>query len=431
MSRLIITLILCAFIAILVSGGLIDWAFSSFAHQTKNALNGDAQYEQTLANFLDDSEDIEASLLSWNAANASQQQATVGQNSKPSLQILDLEDLPLPSALEAQFVADGVIELQSQERVARYYLLPKQQRILMVEQAEGSQLYASQLVFTLAFYCSIFAALTLWLYPLLIDLKRLRTATQAFGMGDLNVRIRSPRWSYTQDIHAAFNTMASKIERLVSDNKLLSNALSHELKTPLARLRFGFDVLSEEQDADKKQNYIHRINHDLNEMQDIINALLDFARLDMSETEIKKQPVDIQPLLNDCVNAQWIDAKKISVQNSIVAKIDCDPKHLKLLLNNLIKNAVLYGRTQILISTARYDDILQIVVEDDGPGISEADLLEIFKPFVRGENTGNQKGHGLGLAIVERVVSWNKWTVSVGRSGTLGGAKFCLTIALT
>lgn len=420
MSRIVISLLFITFAAIIASGWVIDRAFSRYSQQANSqSQSADAQYGQSLANLLNTSPQPHHLVTSWNAS------------SEHNVLLLDETDLVLPSTLEQALTDDGHITLQSDAGVTMYFNVPQHHLILAVNRSDiHTGISATQIIFTLAFYCSIFVVLMLWLAPLLLDLKRLRTAAIGFGLGDLKQRIPLSRWSHTRDIHSAFNSMAEKIEQLLNDNKLLSNALSHELKTPLARLRFGFDVLAEEENNERKQQHTHRINEDLNEMQSIINALLDYARLDSVDGRLKKQAFDAQARLNDSVHAQWVEAKKIDVQNCHAATIECDPKHFDLVLSNLIKNALLYSNSHIAIRTEASATQFSIFIEDDGPGISDLEASTLFKPFVRGKHTAGQSGHGMGLAIVNRVAQWNKWRVTVGRSPSLGGAQFCLVLPL-
>ncbi|MDO6423364.1 ATP-binding protein [Saccharophagus degradans] len=420
MSRIVVSLLLITFAGIIASGWIIDNAFSRYSQQAHSQYqSADEHYGQGLANLINASAQPQQLVRQWNAS------------SERFISLLEPSDLVLPHSLEQVLNTTGQITLQSQAGVTMYFAVPRHQLILAVNRPDiHTGINATQVIFTLAFYGAIFLVLMLWLTPLLLDLKRLRTAANAFGLGNLKQRIVLSRWSHTRDIHSAFNSMADKIEQLLTDNKLLSNALSHELKTPLARLRFGFDMLAEEQDSERKQQYTHRINEDLNEMQSIINALLDYARLDSVEASVKKQVFNAQERLNNCVHAQWVEAKKIDIHNNHIAHVACDPKHFDLVLSNLIKNALLYSNSHIAIRTELTAAQLTLYVEDDGPGVSEHEIKNLFKPFVRGEHTAGQSGHGMGLAIVNRVAQWNKWQVTIGRSPSLGGAQFCIALPL-
>jgi two-component system OmpR family sensor kinase len=420
MSRLVVSLLLITFTAIIAVGGFIDWAFSQYNEKTQHqAINIESQYGQSLANYFDASGDLKTELRAWN------------RTAEFPLTLLDASDLMLPPILEQQLDAEGYITLQSNEDVASYYLLRHQNKILAINRDnENNTQQTSKIIFTLVFYLLILLVLLFWLIPLLRDLRRLRTAATAYGLRDLKHRIPISPWSYTQDIHIAFNTMANKIEQLISDNKLLTNALSHELKTPIARLRFGFDVLSEEDDALKKQNYIHRINNDLNEMESIISTLLDYARLDSLDVTSKNQPFDIGPIIDDCIHAHWSQTKTIIVNNKIPLSINADPKHFCLLINNILKNALLYSDKNILVRTVLSTSHFHIYIEDDGQGVDEKEHDLIFKPFMRGNNTQGAQGHGMGLAVVARIAAWYQWDVTIGRSMQLGGAIFTIALPL-
>jgi len=114
------------------------------------------------------------------------------------------------------------------------------------------------LILTLLFYGAVVSLILLWLYPLVRRIQRLTVSAKYFGEGEFSERISTKPSSQLYGIESEFNRMAQRIQDLLADNKLLSTAVSHDLRTPLARLRFGVDALSEQLNSESQQDYINR-----------------------------------------------------------------------------------------------------------------------------------------------------------------------------
>jgi two-component system OmpR family sensor kinase len=248
--------------------------------------------------------------------------------------------------------------------------------------------------------------------------------TQQFGRGDLTVRMPPAVLSYTQTIEKEFNRMAASIESLVADNKLLSSAVSHDLRTPLARIRFGVDTLSEAQEQTEKNEYIEHLNKDIDEMESLIEVLLSYSKMINNNIVVETTLLDFSALVSGCVAQTYdADSRLNYVETSGVVSIVGLEMHLIMMINNLIQNALLYGKFHIQISLTNDDSWVTLVIEDDGPGIPQKDRTQVLKPFVRSRHAeGGKDGHGMGLAIVDRVVQLHNGSIAIGDSVALGGA---------
>ena len=111
------------------------------------------------------------------------------------------------------------------------------------------------------------------------------------------------------------------------------------------------------------------------------------------------------------------------------ARILADAFYFKLIFTNLIENAIRYANGQVAVSIKAYANEVEVVVADNGPGIPKDLEADIFKPFIRG-NQSDKQGFGLGLAIVKRIADWHQVKLTVGKSETLGGAEIALTVKL-
>lgn len=340
------------------------------------------------------------------------------------------EDFPLPPELATELDRGEVLVLESDDGVSLHFFLPTHEQVLsmtpeyLIQQQKG---FSLNLVFTIVFYSGILCLMLLWIYPLVARLLRMRSAAKRFGEGDLDERIVPGRFSYIRDIENEFNRMADKIQTLVSDNKLLANAVSHDLRTPLARLRFGIDTLAETGDPEKRDQYHNKIGQDLDEMERLVATLLSYARLDQSMETLEKKPLELVSLSKKLVQRAKVECDDLEWRaNEQECWIQGDQRHLQMLINNLLQNACRYANNRVIVSlSCKENSVCRLIIEDDGKGIPEEQRDHVLKPFVRGEGE-DKKGYGMGLAIVARIALWHKAILEISSSDELKGAKLQL-----
>lgn len=419
MKKLTLSLIVAIFAAII----FIGWGIDTFFEQVKEKQDVAefSEYKQTimsLANTLDKLENIEAFVAAWQVVN------------QQTLTITPLDEFPLPNSLYVGFTGGELLVLQSQDFITLNQIMPTKQQVLslginIIEVNDNN--LPLQILLTSAFYAGILACLFIWLYPLINRLNLLRKAAKKFGEGDFSEPIQIHSTSYIADIENEFNRMAQKIETLIEDNKLLSNAVSHDLRTPLARLRFGIEALSETNKPENHEKYIQHLSQDIEEMENLVTVLLNYSRLEQKMIKVERLPVDLDLLIKTSV-------KNFTMGNSLNINIDikCHPKQqnivkgdkslLTMLINNLLKNAQQYAQSQVIISTKQEGNKVVVSVLDDGQGIPKEKRLDVLKPFTRGTHTPEQTGYGMGLAIVDRIAIWHKAQLYISQSEKLGGA---------
>jgi signal transduction histidine kinase len=193
----------------------------------------------------------------------------------------------------------------------------------------------------------------------------------------------------------AFNTMQARLVRFVEERTRLLTAMSHDLKTPITRMRLRADLL---EDDDLRG----RFEKDLKEMESMVTHTLDFMRgMDGGEAP---QPVDIRALLESLQADNAELGRPVTIAGAPPATYVGIAPLLKRCLANLIDNAVLYGKSATVIVDDNRER-LQLTVRDAGPGIPEADLDKVFAPFYRLESSRNREtgGTGLGLAIARNI----------------------------
>ena len=358
------------------------------------------------------------------------------KNSDIEISFQNRSDFLVPSDIAENFNSGTPLLLESTGEMSLHlYLKNTNQVMSLLSPISGrNQQSLLNVVLTLFFYLLVIAVLLAWLYPLIKRLVMLQQAANIFGTGDLSSRVTPSRYSYISSIEMDFNRMANQIQTLVDDNQLLSRAVSHNLKTPITRLRMGFDVLEEAADSAEIDGYVRRINNDLDEMQSLVETLLQYSSLDEFELRLQKEPIDLCqfiPRLIDSENTKNIPVKLYFSNDSIV--VDSDPKYLAMALINILSNAIQHAKciVEVKLSLQKIDTkrmAVSVCIEDDGIGISEDDQAHVTKPFWRGRNDPAKKGHGMGLAIVARIAQWLKIDITIGRSESLGGASIILLI---
>ncbi|NMP31177.1 two-component sensor histidine kinase [Thalassotalea sp. M1531] len=347
---------------------------------------------------------------------------------------LAMADLSLPINLQSSLASGQPLLLESASGVSYHFYLPISEQVLILKHANNIQKQVestSGYWFTGMFYFILLLLTLAWVMPLINRLVVLRSSTKRLGKGDLTERVKPGGFSYIKDIEIEFNRMAERIESLVADMKLLTSAVSHDLRTPLARIRFGVDTLAEEDDAQLQKNYIERIGNDVDEMTNLVEVLLQYARLEQNLEELEKQPVDLNKTVETCLKRRSNEKANIAFESQpkpIV--VNGNEPFLLMLINNVVQNAVKYGSGDVLISAKQSEQKIQLCIEDNGLGISPQEAKQIFKPFIRGQQQSNSKGYGIGLAAVKRIADWHGASISVESSEHLGGAKFVLSFSV-
>jgi signal transduction histidine kinase len=278
------------------------------------------------------------------------------------------------------------------------------------------------------FYASILLIVGLWLRPLLTDLRVLTVASQKFAT-DYREPLQTAK-STTQLTSLATNLddMSARVSQLIQSQKEMTAALSHEMRTPLARVRFAAAVLEGEVD-EALHGQLRAINTDVQQIDDLISDMLDYARLDHPGLRMDRQEVALEPWLKQVAAACPPHEKSIeTVRAGEIESAWMEPRLMELALNNLLVNALRYARTRVRIEITRDHDLYRLVVEDDGDGIPEADRAAVFRAFTRLDTSRNREtgGFGLGLAIVARIASLHRGRVIAGASRTLGGARMAM-----
>jgi signal transduction histidine kinase len=226
--------------------------------------------------------------------------------------------------------------------------------------------------------------------------------------------------------------MADRIQQLINSHKELTNAVSHELRSPISRIRFGLTMFTSSSAPEKKQHYICGIQADVNELEDLVSELLTYARFDRERPNLHFSRHPVIPWLKNLLGNKLPSLDQPVCECSFhVNSESCaawfEPKQMGRAVGNLVQNALRCARQRIHVSLEQCDSEAVIHVDDDGPGIPENDRKRIFEPFTRLDSSRSRVsgGHGLGLAIVHRIAVWHCGNVTVLDS-PMGGARFSI-----
>jgi signal transduction histidine kinase len=243
---------------------------------------------------------------------------------------------------------------------------------------------------------------------------RLRAAARRLAEGELTARASDtpPRRDEIGELVRDFNFMAERVEGLVTSQRQLISDISHELRSPLARINATLGLARQR----LGQNVLFdRLERDAERMNDMIGRLLTLATLEMTATSPEMRRINLKALVADIVtDAQW-EARERNCHVELVCNGECDieanPELLRSAAENVIRNAVRYTapgtavEVQVDCQHRGNGDAAMIRVSDRGPGVPNAELSNIFRPFYRVADARDREsgGVGLGLAIAERV----------------------------
>jgi two-component system osmolarity sensor histidine kinase EnvZ len=227
-------------------------------------------------------------------------------------------------------------------------------------------------------------------------LKRLQKAAISVSRGDYPPPLPPSGSTEIIEVTNAFNRMSLSMRQLEQDRALLMAGISHDLRTPLTRIRLASEMMVEE-DAYLKEGIVH----DIEDMDAIINQFIAYIRQDQ---EAIREQGQINELLADVAQAESKRDGEIQLELSACPEIPMQAIAIKRIIGNLVENAFRYGNGWIKISSSFDGKRVGFSVEDDGPGIPLEQIPKLFQPFTQGDSARGSVGSGLGLAIIKRIV---------------------------
>lgn len=261
-------------------------------------------------------------------------------------------------------------------------------------------------------------------------LQQLRKATYRLAAGDLGTRVGTAlaaRDDETGDLVRDFDAMAERIESLVQSQTQLLSDISHELRSPLARLNVALE-LARRKSPDEARGDLDRIGAEAARMNDMVGSLLELSRVEGDRGTRRVSPVDVTDVVQHVVADADYEArrqgKSVTLRAEGRARIDGDAHLLARAVENVVRNAIRYAPdgTAVEVDLSCTDRHARIRVVDQGPGVPEADLERIFAPFHRvgTSRTRESGGVGLGLSIARRAVALHNGTITAANAPARG-----------
>jgi len=277
------------------------------------------------------------------------------------------------------------------------------------------------------------AILYRWAKPMWRDVQALQAATARVGEGDFDVRAQVGRTSLLEPIASAFNVMSARVSALLKSHRDLEQSVAHELRTPLAQLKFDLELARTSERVEERTERFEAMERDVQDLEQLVNELLLLANLRQAPPYLPAE-VETQALLGEVVRRAHDEMRATGRAVAIEAPVQvpqllsCDSKSLARALANVLRNAVRYARSRVAIDVRKSGTRTVITVDDDGPGVPAAQRARVFEPFTRVEGARGRDsgGVGLGLAIVKSVAEWHGGAAEISES-PLGGARVSIT----
>jgi signal transduction histidine kinase len=256
------------------------------------------------------------------------------------------------------------------------------------------------IIMLILFISIIITFLYFLLRNLFKPLKELSVAVENIGEGNYDLKLPKGRKDELGELADSITEMSSKISSSIKSKEQLLIDVSHELRSPLTRIKLGLEVGSSKE----------KIEEDVLEMERMVSGLLENYRADSGFGSIKPENADIAELLDETIS-EYDELERLKFTKpakEIYANIDMDK--VQVVFRNLIDNALKYSQNEIFISVEEKGREVLIFIKDSGIGIAEADLQNIFEPFYRADRSRSRStgGFGLGLSICKKIMDAHK-----------------------
>lgn len=273
--------------------------------------------------------------------------------------------------------------------------------------------------FVAAIFMSGFICYLLSLY-LLRPIRILQRAARKLGQGEFQTRVRATLGNRKDEIGELahdFDEMAACLESLIHSKQQLLQDISHELRSPLARLSVALEIAKDK--SPKAEKELTRIAYETDKLNDLIRQILTLASLDATQNELVFEKIDIVDLVKSIVSDANYEVQHQALPIQLTAPKSCYAEIsytlLRSAIENIIRNALRYTPEGQLIHVIvrSANENIQISIEDSGPGIPEDKLTQVFDPFFRVDDSRTQRtgGFGLGLAIAKRAILLHKGSI--------------------
>jgi signal transduction histidine kinase len=268
--------------------------------------------------------------------------------------------------------------------------------------------------------------------------RRLQAAAHTLSAGDLDARAGAQVTTRKDELGALgreFDSMADRLSSLIDARQRLLRDISHELRSPLARMEMAIGLAR--QDPRSTPEQLDRVERESDRLDQLIGHILEYARLERDPSTFAFEELDVAELVRQIVHDAEFESQsppdRLRVTSDDTVKMRGDPGVLHSAIDNVVRNALLHGDRQqpIEVALSNDADAVRIAVRDHGPGVREEDLPHIFEPFYRAgakdSNHVSTEGTGIGLAITQRAAALHGGEVSA-QNAVGGGLVVTITL---
>jgi two-component system sensor histidine kinase CpxA len=276
---------------------------------------------------------------------------------------------------------------------------------------------------------------------LIKPLQELQKASRKMAAGELGCRVgsASTRRDEIGQLGRDFNHMSQQVESLLKGQKQLLADISHELRSPLTRMQLAIGI-AQQQDGPHSPEIsamtLVRIEKEAQQIEHMVAQVLTLSRLDSEMTKPDTQPLDLHELLSDIFEDCYFEAQSMGKELSLDCPdgltLQADDELLASAFENILRNGVKYAEYHVAIEVKTANEQVEIIFRDDGPGIPEQDLHNVFTPFYRASAARDRKsgGVGLGLAIASRAVQAHHGSIAALNTSA-GGLQVTIILPMT
>lgn len=382
---------------------LLDPTVKQIAHLLANQVKLILPLEQSQASLSDDAEAL-VSVATGVDVYSQREAETNGLRESdryPFLETLISRELGGPTRVRVELQEHYIVWIQPPQANKVWVRIP----LTEIEDDD---------ILPIIFFLSVMLVGTLfcawwWARQLVRPLKCLEEGAIAVSRGQFPAPSPEQGSRELRRLTRTFNHMSRSLKNLVEERNLMMAGVSHDLRTPLTRIRLATEMMSSGDEFLKES-----INADIDESNDIIDQFIDYIRPDSG---IVMETLDLAVLVHDAVLLPVEQGLEVALDLPPDAlPVECNPVGLRRVISNLTTNALRYGASRLWVELQGDEHWARLRLSDNGPGIPVQDCERLLRPFTQGDAARTRSGSGLGLAIVAKILAQHHGSVRLGRA---------------
>ncbi|NCF91105.1 MAG: HAMP domain-containing protein [Verrucomicrobiaceae bacterium] len=271
--------------------------------------------------------------------------------------------------------------------------------------------------------------------PLVKKLRVQEAILAEIADGNLSARVDIKGKDALGRLSQRLNSMADRIQELLGSQRQIIQAVSHEMRTPTARIGFALEMLAESKTEEDRQRRIASLNEDLADMDALLEELLTFLRFEDGAQALDLESLNLLAMVSETERRVQRFRPELNIttqtlpEGMATLEAPVSRKYFPRVLENLLMNAMRHAKSHISVKVIPGDSLVEIHIDDDGFGVPDDQKARIFEPFVRLDPSRDRQtgGTGLGLAITKRIIDQHQGTITVSKS-PLQGARFSILL---